>query len=552
MASRFPSASSYASFRRPLTLAAAGALAFLGLGLLGPSACTLSTAGIDDGSSGGGSSTTTGTGGAPGCTSDEQCKDGNPCTDDLCDHGTCKNPNNDTIIPTDPNPCTEDKCTGGKATHTNVPSGTPCGTDLKCDASGICQCTNDAQCGQPTDCIKPTCDMAKGCVMVMPTDTLPDPTPNDCKGIKCDGMGHAVQYNEDADKPADDGVVCTDDVCAMGVGSHPKSAEGTACMGDNVCNAGGMCVYCTDNFGCPNQGDYCFNEAACGNCGNLAQDGDETDLNCGGAHCPTCADGKKCKVAGDCMSNNCNSGTCISCMDGVQNGSESDLDCGGNCSKCADGKLCNIGGDCTSGKCSGGKCVSCSDGIKNGNETDVDCGGSCNKCGQGKTCGDGNDCSNGKCADGYCCTSNCSGDCKACNLPGKLGVCTSYPLGAPDPGICTGGKLCDGSGMCQSPAGMATKAIGDACGASTECFNGNCVAGFCKVQNGEYCSTNWDCGSYICANNACLACNGNNDCPMMNTCSNGECKLSLGEKCKDNSDCQSNHCNGSPKMCNPN
>ncbi|MFO0566862.1 MAG: plastocyanin/azurin family copper-binding protein [Polyangiaceae bacterium] len=46
-----------------------------------------------------------------------------------------------------------------------------------------------------------------------------------------------------------------------------------------------------------------------------------------------------------------------SCTDGVKNGSESDVDCGGTCGKCANGKACTIAGDCTSGACASNKCA---------------------------------------------------------------------------------------------------------------------------------------------------------------------------------------------------
>lgn len=40
------------------------------------------------------------------------------------------------------------------------------------------------------------------------------------------------------------------------------------------------------------------------------------------------------------------------CSDGVQNNTESDIDCGGGCnSKCAEGKACNSSVDCSTGKC---------------------------------------------------------------------------------------------------------------------------------------------------------------------------------------------------------
>ena len=54
------------------------------------------------------------------------------------------------------------------------------------------------------------------------------------------------------------------------------------------------------------------------------------------------------------------------------------MDCGGSCpTLCANKKGCTKAADCKSGVCSSGKCVepSCTDGVKNGDETDIDCGG---------------------------------------------------------------------------------------------------------------------------------------------------------------------------------
>ncbi|MEN8185967.1 MAG: hypothetical protein ABFR05_02425 [Bacteroidota bacterium] len=48
----------------------------------------------------------------------------------------------------------------------------------------------------------------------------------------------------------------------------------------------------------------------------------------------------------------------FSCFDGIQNGDETGVDCGGSCTPCP----------------------TCDDGIQNGDETSVDCGGSCNPC----------------------------------------------------------------------------------------------------------------------------------------------------------------------------
>jgi hypothetical protein len=94
------------------------------------------------------------------------------------------------------------------------------------------------------------------------------------------------------------------------------------------------------------------------------------------------------------------------CTDGVTNGSETDVDCGGTtCDKCADGLNCINGNDCQSGVCSAGRCMvpTCSDGVQNGLETDVDCGGSCTtKCADGKKCLVNGDCQSGTCTSNTC------------------------------------------------------------------------------------------------------------------------------------------------------
>ena len=70
-----------------------------------------------------------------------------------------------------------------------------------------------------------------------------------------------------------------------------------------------------------------------------------------------------------------------SCKNGVKDGSETDVDCGGECGGCAEYKTCNIDADCSKEfycfqhiKC---LAPSCDDGVKNQDETNVDCGGVC-------------------------------------------------------------------------------------------------------------------------------------------------------------------------------
>jgi cellulase/cellobiase CelA1 len=48
------------------------------------------------------------------------------------------------------------------------------------------------------------------------------------------------------------------------------------------------------------------------------------------------------------------------CTDGVKNGTETAIDCGGSCGKCANGQTCSVAADCTSATCTTGVCQAAS------------------------------------------------------------------------------------------------------------------------------------------------------------------------------------------------
>src|SRR6185312_12201324 len=121
-------------------------------------------------------------------------------------------------------------------------------------------------------------------------------------------------------------------------------------------------------------------------CANGMKDGGETGVDCGGSQCLPCGTSKPCLTSSDCFSHVCSGSVCQapSCSDGVQNGTETDVDCGGSgCPPCPDLKKCAAPGDCESGVCrpTGSnvpdrcQAPTCTDGVKNGGETGVDCGG---------------------------------------------------------------------------------------------------------------------------------------------------------------------------------
>lgn len=166
-------------------------------------------------------------------------------------------------------------------------------------------------------------------------------------------------------------------------------------------------------------------------CDNLIIDGDETDTDCGGPHCPKCAIGEFCGRDSDCESRECENGKCIesnyceadsdcgtgencnnnecvqeSCLDNAMNGYETDVDCGGGaCPDCETGKGCSLHSDCISRSCQKNICAiaTCTDGLSSGRETGVDCGGpDCPKCAIGQSCDYDSDCISGDCYYGYC------------------------------------------------------------------------------------------------------------------------------------------------------
>ncbi|HEX3850859.1 MAG TPA: hypothetical protein VHW01_07815, partial [Polyangiaceae bacterium] len=106
----------------------------------------------------------------------------------------------------------------------------------------------------------------------------------------------------------------------------------------------------------------------------------------------------------------CQAAQGASCSDGVTNGSETDVDCGGACPACRAGQSCRADGDCDSTHCELGICqsASCDDGIANGSESDIDCGSSCTPCADSKMCHDENDCKSEVCNAGVCQQPTCT------------------------------------------------------------------------------------------------------------------------------------------------
>jgi len=450
--------------------------------------------------------------------------------------------------------CTNNMCADAAATCSD---GQKNGTETDVDCGGSCTgCAVARACAKGSDCLSGICQNLV-CI---------------ASAVTCsDGQKNGTETDVDC------GGSCT------------------GCAVDKVCAKGSDCAsgICTNN--------QC-KAAVTANCSDSQKNGAETDVDCGGGSCTACAVGKACLKGSDCVGSTCTNNVCAStsstatCSDGKQNGTETDIDCGGSCAACAVGKDCLRGSDCISGTCTNQICVgtsvTCSDGIKNGAETDVDCGGaSCSRCTESKICYQASDCASTNCWQGYCRTTSCTdgiidgyetdqdcggGICATCaynkhcvsgsrdcqsGVCNSSGYCTLAPscydnsqngqetdvdCGGSLCSKCVAGKHCVQSSDCQSGAcsnslcgsgGSGGKANGASCGSSSECASGLCSNYVCTALGGGGKANGAGCGgSSECTSGCCAS----SICGDISTCNSSG--LQLGQTCSYSEQCSSKAC----------
>jgi len=546
-----------------------------------------------DGSGGAGAATTQGGGGTVsqgggGTTSGPNCVD----------------PKADCNAPTDP--CKVAACdAAGECVVEDAADGTPAGTQTDGDCkesvckAGVVGSQNDDD--DPLDdanaCTTDTCDMGS------PKST-PTGSGTACMGTQvCDGMGECVECVGDGDCTDPLKSICDQNVCVNTTcGNMVKDPNET----DKDC--GGACAPCDDLKECLVPGD-CQSGVCTGmvcqvpTCTDDVPNGVETDKDCGGnSGCPKCAASKGCDANADCIGDQCTgmAGTCVpNCVDTEKNNAETDADCGGgtcgtcavgkdcagsdaNCatnafcdaaSKCADdlpnGQMCAGVSQCVSGLCvdgvccnmaCGGLCQACNNGgnegscsnVANGQDPAAECagaefcngGGACSKA-MGATCVLGGECTSGFCADGVCCNAACSGTCKSClaiETGSANGACGNITASSDPANECAGVLNCAAGGVCASPL-----AQGAACTVGGECASGPCVDGFCCASACTLTCTACSMVKTGMANGTCAAVSPNtdpdNDCAGPLSCDgNGACLKANGAACAGAAECGSNFC----------
>jgi hypothetical protein len=386
--------------------------------------------------------------------------DGNECTDNVCQSGACSPTFGSTdgqTCTTDDNECTENVCDAGACTHPSLVASV--------DPMNLVACTNDSDV-----CTQDFCYTEGTCM-------------------------HADIGGVTGDVCPDDGNACTDDVCNMGLCTHPSLTDGTACSDGSVCTVDDVCVTGICQGGTPLE----------------CQDANEctTDTCDAGSGCATAplANGTSCQTDMDqCTLNECSSGVCSH---------PAIIGCPFECTVDGD---CDDGDTCTVDSCVANVCAN------NATSANGDA------CDDSNACTDADQCFNGVCGgDALVCDD--SDACTADSCDALLGC--EYDTTALDGDTCGETDICIGQQVCQS--GNCLTVTPPVCVSQSECVTSTCVSNVGCVldptpNEGMVCADNADVcdGIHECMGGTCLMAEAALVCDDGNVCTLDTCNATTG------------------------
>lgn len=227
------------------------------------------------------------------------------------------------------------------------------------------------------------------------------------------------------------------------------------------------------------------NQADPVSCEDGEQNGTETDIDCGGRDCAPCDQNRACERNTDCLTGICDRGTCV---DPQCQG----VDClaGQGCYRGDCWSGCRVQTDCPSAeeRCVGGACLPLScDGVSCDQEAEICYLGGCYEpCETAATCPQ----ADAQCLQGACVAPDCSDGIQS-------GAETDVDCGGPLCGGCDVGQRCLGDGDCRNETSEWSECEfveGDICAesgqqtreiVSLECGPGNICAGEVEIETRE-------------------------------------------------------------------
>jgi hypothetical protein len=323
------------------------------------------------------------------------------------------------------------------------------GSVASCSVASTCPASGNV-------CVARTCNAHCCGFQDLPDGTaISAQTAGDCQSVVCNGAGATTTVAASGDV-ADDHNPCTADQCNGTTPTHTSQAGSCtlaskpAVCGDVAGTAAGTCIGCNLTADCTGGKECVTQSCVTPTCADGMQNGYETAIDCGGTGywgagaCPTCPDDAGCTQNSDCTNTFCNTSltpaVCKTptCSDAHRNGQETGVDCGGAACNgvgktCAVGSQCNYAPDCTSGYCNNNLCA-----LKP----------------QSLYCAANSECLSGHCVDGVCCDKGCNGTCEACSNAkkgaGADGVCAAVIAGTDPHNTCaqTAAAGCGTDGWC--------------------------------------------------------------------------------------------------------
>jgi uncharacterized protein (TIGR03382 family) len=319
----------------------------------------------------------------------------------------------------------------------------------------------------------------------------------------CDGEGACQHYP---------GQPCTPRPCTI----HAECTSGR-CHDGICCNTvcTGACRACTADKKGHGEDGVCEPVAdgtdPNGDCAGLGSGMCAADGSCASGRCVLPTTGMECAQAG--------------CIDETTAGRAAVCSASGTCPTQGTTRCTPYRCDDTSGTCrtTCGRDADCVSGL-------MCVSGLCQARPRGAACEDDDQCASHNCADGVCCDGACTGQCEACDLPGREGSCsavTGPPRGdrppcAGDPGSPCGAASCDGSSRstCNYPSSEVI------CGESS-CSDG--------IETARRCDGSGQCrgseSSRACAPYACGADACNQRCASNDDCATGAYACDAEEEC---------------------
>lgn len=246
-----------------------------------------------------------------------------------CNNGT-EPPENSTITCSADEDCASNNCVDGVCQAPTCSDGVKNQFETAVDCGGpnceACEAEAGKACSDGSDCPGPefACQTVQGTQQCVETPASCSngeqngaETGVDCGGPACQGcsIGGQCQSNQDCQSGLCKNNTCKAPSCSDGVKNQGEGDVdcGQVCTTEKLCDIGDTCdtgADCTSK-NCNDDTGIC--EAA--SCTNDKQDGDETDVDCGGATCVdqgyTCSNDERCERDADCATGFCaDDGTC--------------------------------------------------------------------------------------------------------------------------------------------------------------------------------------------------------------------------------------------------